>query len=354
MKHGWRVLDADGHVVELGGLFDRWVAPGTLPMEIPPGTPMVPCGDFALVEDQLAHGFDGPSYLRALDGMGVDAAVLYPSLGLYVPFLPAITAAESADACRAYNDWVAELCATDPRRLAAAGLVPLIDPIAAAKEAERAAGLGLIGVVGRPNRLYDRNLGDPAYDPLYEAMAATGLVLAVHEGLGLPGGPGSTAGRDRFGSFAAQHACSHPLEQQMAMLSLVFEGALERHPDLRVAYLESGTGWLPWWLHRLDEHHEWMGGTELAHLSLAPSEYFARQCAISSEADDALVATAIAAVGADHVLWASDYPHPDAVYPGAAGEFIDTLRDGGVADADTRRVLWATPLAFYRLEERFA
>lgn len=349
---GMRVLDADGHVVEAGGLFDRWVPRGELPVDLPPTTPMEPCGSMELVADLLEHGFDGPSYLRAMDTGGVDAAVLYPSLGLFVPFLPELSAAESADVCRAYNDWVAELCATDTSRLAAAALVPLADPDMAAKEARRAAGLGLVAVVGRPNHLYGRDLGHRAYDPLHEALVEERLVLAVHEGLGLRGAP--TIGSDRFTGFAARHALSHPMEQMAAMTSLVFDGALERHPELQVAHLESGTGWLAWWLHRLDEHAEWMAPTELAHLSLRPSEYFARQCMISSEADDARAPSTVAELGAHKVMWASDFPHPDAVFPGAATEFVATLDAGGIDRTDTARILWDTPLAFYQLEDRFS
>jgi predicted TIM-barrel fold metal-dependent hydrolase len=348
---GMRVLDADGHVVEAGGLFDRWVPPGEMPADLPATTPMVPCGSVDAVADQMEHGFDAPSYLRALDAQGIDGAVLYPSIGLYVPYLPQLSASESADVCRAYNDWVAEYCGEDPARLAAAALVPLVDPEAAAKEARRAADLGLVAAMVRPNHVYGRNLGDPAYDPLHEAVVEAGIVLAVHEGLGVRGA--TTMGSDRFSTFAARHAFSHPMEQMAAMTSLVLDGALERHPEMRVAHLESGTGWLAWWLHRLDEHDEWMEGSENAHLSLTPSEYFARQCVISSEADDARAAATIAEVGAHKVMWASDFPHPDAIFPGAAAEFIEMLDGAGTDRADTSRVLWDTPLAFYRLEDRF-
>jgi uncharacterized protein len=175
-------------------------------------------------------------------------------------------------------------------------------------------------------------------------------VLAVHEGLGLRGQP--TIGSDRFSDFAARHAMSHPMEQMAAMTSLMFDGALERHPDLRVAFLESGTGWLPYWLHRLDEHHEWMAETELDWLELTPSEYFARQCAISSEAEDALAAMTMRAVGTDHLMWASDFPHPDAIFPDSARAFAGNLSVHGASDADVDAVLWSTPLNFYRLRDR--
>jgi predicted TIM-barrel fold metal-dependent hydrolase len=348
---GTRVFDADGHVIEPGGLFTPWTG-DRLPLDLPLTTPMTPCGNFDLLKDQFDHGFDTASYVRALDAQGIDVAIVYPSIGLFVPFLPELSAAESADACRAYNEWIAEYCDASNGRIFGAGILPLADVGAATKEAARCAGLGLVAVMARPNFLYGRNLGDEAFDAMHAAIAELELVLAVHEGLGLRGQP--TIGADRFSGFAQRHAMSHPMEQMAAMASLMFDGALERHPDLRVAFLESGTGWLPYWLHRLDEHSEWMAETELDWLELTPSEYFARQCAISSEADDALCASTVAAVGADHVMWASDFPHPDAVFPDSARVFRGNLADQGASDTAIDAVLWSTPLDFYRLGNRIS
>jgi predicted TIM-barrel fold metal-dependent hydrolase len=346
MLDGRRVVDADGHVIEPAHVFARWSGE-RIPMELPGTTPMVPCGDLDLLADQFEHGFDPPSYLRAMDAQGIDVAVLYPSIGLFVPYLPDLSAAESAAACRSYNEWIAGYCAVSGGRLFGAGILPLADPARAAAEVAWCAAAGLVAVMARPNHLYGRNLGDPAYDNVWTAVSDLGLVLSVHEGLGLRG---PTIGADRFTGFGPRHAMSHPMEQMAAMASLVLDGALERHPALRVAFLESGTGWLPYWLHRLDEHIEWLAGTECAGLSLDASGYFARQCAISSEADDALAASVVAAVGADHVLWASDFPHPDAVFPGSAREFVENLECRGTPVGDVDAVLATTPDAFYRLQ----
>ncbi len=347
MHEGLRVLDADAHVVEPPHVFERWVAQGSLPIDLPGDTPMVPCGDFDVIKDQLEHGFDAPSYLRGMDAQGIDAVVLYPSIGLFVPFLPELDAKESAAACRSYNEWIASYCATDESRLAGVGIVPLADVGLAIAEAEEVARRGLVGVLARPNHLYGRNLGDAEYDDVWAACAELGLVVSVHEGLGLRGGP--TIGSDRFRAFAARHAMSHPMEQMAAMASWVLDGALERHPTLRVAFLESGTGWLPYWLHRLDEHREWMAPD-------APSatELFLAQCIISTEADDGCVDLALGRVGADHVVWASDFPHPDARFPDAVSTFLHECESLGVDRPSVAQVLWDTPLAFYRLGARFA
>src|SRR5215211_2444538 len=246
MRDGRRILDADAHVVEPGDVFGEAQRVGPELMDLPPTTPFEAAGDTSKLGDFFASG-------------------------------------GSAAACRAYNDWIAGYCATDPSRLAGVGIAPLADVTLAVEAARYAADLDLPGVMVRPNHVYGRSLGARDYDLFYEALEETGLVLAVHEGLGVRGAP--TIGRDVSETFAVRHAMSHPMEQMAAMASLVLEGALERHPGLRVAFLESGTGWLPYWLARLDGHAEWMHDTETAGLSLTPSEYFARQCMISTDPD---------------------------------------------------------------------
>jgi predicted TIM-barrel fold metal-dependent hydrolase len=348
MRAGLAILDADAHVVEPGEVFAEFAPPGTAVFDLPETTPVQLCGDSELLRDQLDSGFDAPSYLRAMDTQGIDAAVLFPSMGLFVPFLPELDADRSAAACRSYNDWIADYCAAEPTRLTGVAVVPR-DPRLAAIEARRIAGMGLPGVLVRPNHLGGDYLDATSWDALYSTLEETGGVLAVHEALGVRSG--TTIGSDRFTSFAARHACSHPLEQMAAMVALVLGGVLERHPGLRVAFLESGTGWLPYWLARLDDHREWMRDGECAELSLSATEYFARQCVISSDPEDTLAVSVIERVGADHVIWASDFPHPDATFPTAVDEFLE--KADALSDGERRAVLWDTPLRFYGLEERF-
>lgn len=351
MRDGRRILDADAHVIEPAGVFGAAQYPGSEPMDLPPTTPRVPVGDLSKLDEFFASGASAAEYLRCLDKEGIDAVVLYPSIGLFVPFQPELDPQVSAESCRAYNEWLAQYCATDPTRLAGAALVPVVDIDLAVAEARHAATLDLPAVMVRPNPLYGRTLGASDFDPLYSALEETGLALAVHEGLGVRG---PTIGRDRSDTFAIRHAMSHPMEQMSAMAALILEGSLERHSDLRVAFLESGTGWLPYWLARLDGHCEWLHDTETAALTLTPSEYFARQCVICTDPDDPLAAWVAGQVGADHVMWASDFPHPDALYPDAVTSFLKESAEHGLAGTHLDAVLWGAPVRFYRLEQRFA
>ena len=349
MRDGRRVLDADGHVIEPGGIFGPAQRHDHNPITMSPNTPFESCGGADLT-DQWEHGWDAPSYLRAMDRQGIDAAVLYPSMGLFVPFQADLTPAIQTEACRRYDDWIASYCAHAPSRLFGVGIAPVLDMDAAVAEVARARALGLVAMMVRPNFLWGRNLGDRYFDPLYAALADAGIPLAVHEGFGVQAGP--TIGADRFRGFTMRHMMCHPMEQMAAMGSLIVDGALERHPTLTVAFLESGTGWLAYWLARLDDHIEWMRDSETKELTRSASEYFERQCIISCDPEDPLVARTCATVGSDHVVWASDFPHPDAAFPDAVDEFVAHNPD---LDADALGdILWATPVEFYDLGDRIS
>ncbi len=118
---------------------------------------------------------------------------------------------------------------------------------------------------------------------------------------------------------------------------------LERFPQLQVAFLEGGCGWLPFWLDRLDEHVERLH--RLAPwLTQRPSDYFRRQCWISCDPDDRLVATVVEHVGYDRLVWASDYPHLDA-REGPLKKFYATQT--GLSEESRRRILHDNPRRLY-------
>ena len=117
----------------------------------------------------------------------------------------------------------------------------------------------------------------------------------------------------------------HPFEQMAAMLDIVAGGVLERHPDLRVAFLESGLGWLEYWLDRLDGHFESMH-QHVPWMKRKPSELFREQCFISIESDEAHRLPRLKELGVDGcVFWGADYPHYDCTYPGAVTDLEEHL-----------------------------
>jgi predicted TIM-barrel fold metal-dependent hydrolase len=144
------------------------------------------------------------------------------------------------------------------------------------------------------------------------------MTVAVHEGSSVivP-----TLGSDRPFNPLVLHAVSHAFDEMLACAQLIAFGVLERHPALRVVFLESSGGWVPFWLERLDEQAESFGGF-CPELRLKPSEYFARQCWISYEIDEQTLPALTPFIGGTRIVWGSDYPHHDATFPGA----VDALR----------------------------
>ena len=153
---------------------------------------------------------------------------------------PRRPAAPPCAIARAYNDWLASYCAADPARLFGAAMLPMQDPAAAAAELRRARReLGFVAAFVRPNPCCGRSLSDRAYEPVWEAAEESAMTVAVHEGSSVivP-----TLGSDRPFNPLVLHAVSHSFEEMLACAQLIAFGVLERHPGLRVVFLESSGG----------------------------------------------------------------------------------------------------------------
>ncbi|HEX7096087.1 MAG TPA: amidohydrolase family protein [Acidimicrobiales bacterium] len=364
------VIDADGHIVEPDATFrdhldPRYVdyAPRVIqyrdhfryacgdrlgfPIYASPVTVGAP-GQTAKVTDEpvLARGASDPAgRLADLDVDGIAQVVLYPTYGLMIQGVVERDAAIAL--CRAINDWLAEYCSHDPRRLIGVGTLPMTDGEAALAEARRCVEqLGFRGVWRRPERFPGvAPLHDPGHDALYSYLEEAGVPLAIHPGMnGVV--PYEYFG-DRFDrDFSAMHAAHFPVEQMMSLTSLVAFGILERHPRLRVALLECGAGWLPYYAHRLDEHLE-VFGFDRASLSMRPSDYIRRQCVVSVEEVEPGL-PAVLEQFPDCVVFASDYPHADGVFPGATKPILAATE---LDDASKRRVLVDNARRLYGLSD---
>ena len=259
--------------------------------------------------DALAEGETAQGQLGDMDRNGIDAALLLPSYASYLVAMDHREPGLAAAYAHAYNRWLADMCAADPSRLHGAAIIARFDPDATLPLARFAVERGWPAIVVRPNPIAGRLLGDPANDPLWAYCADNGLVVVVHEAAHCRA---ATAGADRFTSRFAQHACSHPMEQMMAYLSLVESGVMERHPELRFAFLEAGCGWMVNWLWRLDAvEYANLADEVAATVKRPPSEYFHRQCAIGFEPDEPLLSETLDYLGPDRVLFGSDFPHLD-------------------------------------------
>jgi uncharacterized protein len=259
---------------------------------------------YALTEGETAAG-----QLAAMDREGIDAALLLPTYASYLVAMDHREPDLAAGFAAAYNRWLADMCADDPTRLQGAALIARFDPAGMVEQAAFAVAQGWPAVVLRPNPIAGRLLGDPENAAFWAYCADNGLSVIVHEG---SHARAASAGADRFSSRFALHACSHPMEQMMAYLSLIEGGVMETHPDLRFAFLEAGCGWMVSWLWRLDEVEYANLADEVATtIRRPPSDYFRRQCAVGFEPDEPLLAETIDHLGPERVMFGSDFPHID-------------------------------------------
>jgi predicted TIM-barrel fold metal-dependent hydrolase len=386
-----RVVDADGHVleppaalvdyidpayrdraphiVERGGKEywegDHWMRYMPSQMESPTPAPVTNTVGLAGIQRwkdlRAMQDPDGQPYtkanpagffpeprLKVMDEEGFDAAVLYPTLAL--TFIPDPGYALALG--RAYNDWLADYCKAAPERLFGAAVLPLQDIDASVRELRRCVSdLGFKAAFLRPN-LYIENTHwwDPVYEPFWSACEELDVAIGFH-----PHNADAMAGAARHYGLSGGDAVSlfvrapvvNPLDSIFTLGSLIAGGVLEQHPGLRLAFLEASGGWLVAILERLDHRFEHLGQTLPVRLGAAPSEYFKRQLWISFDPDEAAIELTARTVGADRLIFGSDFPHPDAFYP----NFVPLLRGrmAGLSGDEQRLILGENARRLYKL-----
>lgn len=277
--------------------------------------------------------------LESMNASGVEAAMLLPTFAPFLIYDDEAPAARSRAYADAYNRWLSEVCKRAPTRLFGAALLSRHEPELLVADVERWADAGLSAVVMRPNPVGGRTVSDPSLNRFWSACAHHQVTVLLHEGTHTRV---VTAGADRFRSHFGQHACSHPIEMMMALLSLIEGGVLHAHPSLRVGLLEAGCGWLPYWLWRLD-HVEYaqLRGEVRGRVEMPPSEYFARQCWIAFEPNEALLPAVMKEIGPARFVFGSDFPHLDH----GLG-IVDEARqlEGSVGCSTLGSVMWENAL----------
>ena len=195
----------------------------------------------------------------------------------------------------------------------------------------------------RPNEVKNRNWHDPYYEPLWAALEELDTPIGFHEATGcdLP-----EVGENFGNNIMLRHTFSHPVEQMMVAASFCGGGVLERHPGLRAAFLEANCSWLPFFLWRLDEHWELFGSSHAPDLTMAPSEYFKRQCYASVEPDEVPVKYVVDYMGSDRLVFSTDFPHLDSKFPDSVEGFLELP----ISDEDKRGILWDNCAKYYGIK----
>lgn len=383
MKDGFRVIDSDLHVIETGEVYEKYLdekyrdkmphylgwSPTNFPhwevqgQLIPPWArsqdvvgpqQYLDAPSERLYKPVRERRYDAPSTLQAMDAEGIDIAVVYRTFAHMVVSIDDLQPAYATAYCAAFNDWLADYCRANPQRLKPSAIVSLHDPELAAAEARRAVEeQGHVGVVLLPMPINGRSCHAAECDVLWRELTRLNVPLAFH---GTSGGASKDYVSNRFRghpNFRTQnHASAFPLELMLAMSAMTVGGVLERFPDLRVAFLEGNCGWLPWWLHRLDDQWKKYGGGEALKLSALPSEYFQRQCFIGTDVDEELLSVVIDEIGDENIVMSVDYPHADGPFPNGVKTFLDLPK---VSAESKRKIMWDNCRRLYGFaEERVA
>jgi predicted TIM-barrel fold metal-dependent hydrolase len=298
--------------------------------------------------------YDTKARLALMDELGIHAQIVYPNLaGFGNHRFLAVADAELRKLCATvYNDAMAEIQADSGGRLFPMALVPWWDIDAAVREVERASGLGLRGVVtcSDPDGANLPDLGQPHWDPFWAACGELGMPINFHIAASDTGF--STYGRSSWPSMGLERrlalgSAALFLDNARVIGNLIFSGVPERHPRCRFVSVESGIGWIPFYLEALDHQLVESAPNEGALLTLTPSEYFRRQFYGCFWFETTAPQKLIDDVGVRNVMFETDFPHPTCLYPENREHVFQVLR--GWDEGTRRRVLQDNAAELYRI-----
>ena len=280
--------------------------------------------------------------LSSMNSSEISVAAIYSTFAGFIVNHAELPAHASLAYADAYNRWLKDYCDYDSDRLKAVGLISRHEPSNMVEQLDKIVAKGWTSITLRPEVICGRALGHEDYNDFWAACEKHNIAVAFHGGTNLHA---PTAGTDRFTSRFAMHACSHPMEAQMAFVSLLESGVLERHPKLKFAFLEAGASWVPHWLWRLDNicYPEFPTLVE-ENIKMLPSEYFKRQCWVGIELGEPCLRDVIEVIGHDKLLYGSDFPHPDHMHF-TTEDIAQQLSE--LNEAELRAVLEQNAIDFY-------
>jgi predicted TIM-barrel fold metal-dependent hydrolase len=278
--------------------------------------------------------------IKDLDLDEVDAEVIYGILGA----ASRLNDREAAnEMLRIYNDWLVEFCSHYPDRHVGLACLPYGDIDAAVAEAHRAAKLGLRGL--ELSCSWDMEpMWHPMWEPLWKAIHEVRLPLHFHTFPTVPhtirDGHPPHVQRSIFFTIVS----GFQMNLVNILAALMGAAVFERYPGLRVAFGESGIGWIPYALDRMD--FEWEDRFRDLGLKMKPSDYWRRQCKATFQYDR-IGTQLIGEMGVESLMWGSDYPHGDGVWPESSKYIAQQF--AGLPPADVHKITCGNAVAFYGL-----
>jgi predicted TIM-barrel fold metal-dependent hydrolase len=293
--------------------------------------------------------------LQRLDEQGVERVIMFPTLGQCVEHLMFDNVDMMYRVFRSFNRWLDDQWGFNHEdRIYAPPVVPMLDIGRACEELEAVLAAGAKWVCLRPGPLYGRSPADPYFDPFWARVNEARIVVGFHA-IG-----GASPYDDMFADAWIRPSAGDPayqanLRQALfpgerpimdTLTSLVLGCTFQRFPDLRVASVEMGCTWVPYFLHLLDHAGGLLDRRVEAfghHITERPSEVFKRHVWVSPFPEEDVVGLA-ALIGTDRVLMGSDWPHPEGnQFPAQYAECIRTL-----SAPEVRRIMRENALELLR------
>src|SRR5215470_2206689 len=330
------VLSSDSHVFEPPDLWQTRIDAAF--RDRAPRIERIDGGDHVVVEaDQILSGIG----LISNAGARFAAPETISAQGLFYfkvadpPLMSAIF--------RAYNDWLAEFCRTDPDRLKGIAMINLDDVEDGIKELERAARLGLAGAMITEYPLEHRRYDQSEYEPFWAAAQTLGMPLSLHTATRRQGkirGAGDKTLRD------ASSRSTKAFYPALSMCDMIFSGVFERYPRLTVAIVEFELSWAPHILTSMDYTYRERHGEAIYRFKdgMKPSDFFHRNVVLSFQ-EDAIGIRLRDVIGVDNMMWGSDYPHSESTFPQSRKILAEIL--AGVPEAEQAKIVGGNTARVY-------
>lgn len=283
--------------------------------------------------------------LADMDRDGVEASVMFGPVHALAVADPKLRLATY----QAYNDWLSEFCSHEPKRLFGVAVLPAEDPEGSAAEVYRLAKKGNLHQVSMHIARVTNPVYSAAWEPFWTAIEETGIIASFHLVLS------STMLQGLNEHPAAVFETTKGFITQFLdpFVGLLGHGVLERHPGVKLVLAESGLGWLPWVVQEMDYRYRRLVSNKAywnqrggIGLSMPPSEVFRRQVYVTFQ-DDEVGVDLLKYFGADKVMWASDYPHPDSTWPESRQAIQRQMK--GLAPEIRKKILCDNAMRLYRL-----
>ena len=284
---------------------------------------------------------------------GIEASVMFGPIQAFAPEDPELRVAVHS----AYNDWLIDFCSYDPKRLHGAAALSGEDLDASIEEMYR---LAKKGGVKQVNFLIGRakpSIYSQDWEKFWTAIEETGMIVSFHVGGFSPNRqPGTLQVERPAGVFTVtKNFITAFLD---SFHGLIAEGVLERHPKVKIMLAEVGLGWLPWVVHDMDDRFQRLWDNKAywdqrggIHVTLPPSEIWKRNFWVTFQ-DDPTGLAQLKFCNEDHILWASDYPHPDSTFPDSRRIIREQMAD--LTPVQRRKILRDNALALFGLEDSAA